>query len=142
MPKVMTGVIAVVGWFLCKLGIHAWNGCRCQRCNALRSSSHHIWLNGKKCEICGRWRCPMCLNMVTAEPGADEHCRCTVCRSGWVHAWESVTDVATMGFRRLEYRCRRCGMCKQETIRETKEDEEWGDGEAWSERGESYSGYE
>ena len=81
--------------FKCKVGLHAWEACRCQRCKQVRDEGH-AW-SGCKCSICGK----------TREEGHDwgRDCeRCARCGKARVnaHDWSTNCEV-----------CARCGKLRR-----------------------------
>lgn len=42
--------------FLCKIGLHTWNGCKCERCGKTRSSQHNWLEDCETCSTCGKTR--------------------------------------------------------------------------------------
>jgi hypothetical protein len=71
----------------CMLGMHAWTGCKCRLCGALRDTEH-VW-RGCRCAVCAVTR--------NVEHDCRGTCTCSVC-GATSHAWDETAGV-----------CSRCG---------------------------------
>ena len=82
---------------------HKWNGCKCERCGALRDGGHK-W-NGCKCEICGKIRDEGHKPIGSYRCLDSEMCVafCSICHTEIKvkHDWNDICA------------CRRCGVIKE-----------------------------
>ena len=128
---------------LCKIGIHSWNACTCNRCQKVREESHrwegckctvcdktrdaeHNW-DGCKCTVCGRnrddehrWegcKCTVCDKTRDTEHNWDG-CKCTVCGRNRddEHRWEGCKCTVCGRNRDDEHRWEgcKCTVCSKE----------------------------
>ncbi|MBK7214980.1 MAG: hypothetical protein IPH88_17160 [Bacteroidales bacterium] len=56
--------------FVCKLGIHKWNGCTCKNCGKYRNKYHNFSDDCEKCSVCGK---------EISESHAWNGCKCKKC---------------------------------------------------------------
>lgn len=87
----------------CMVGLHKWNGCKCERCCKVRDEGHN-W--SKDCEICCRcgkkrtadhdWSkdCEICSRCGKSRNGAHvwstDKMKCTQCRQGYEKTFEKM----------------------------------------------------
>lgn len=92
----------------CKIGIHSWNGCKCNKCGKTRENNHK-W-NGCRCTVCGKTR--------------DEHhnwigCTCSICNKtrDEQHDWTKDCEKCSKCGKTRENQhdwtknCERCSKC-------------------------------
>ncbi len=120
---------------LCKLGIHAWKACQCERCG-MTSDTRHQW-HGCKCKYCGKirdkahdWddckcrRCGKSRNVVHGRDGSksqrdQDHswdgCKCRLCGKtrDEGHEWDGCKCIACGSVRDEDHQwigcsCKKC----------------------------------
>jgi hypothetical protein len=122
--------------FKCKLGLHAWQGCKCSECGKLRDELHK-W-DGCECSVCGRTRdeqhfwsgckCTVC-GKVRDEQHHWSDCKCTKCgkTTDHQHDWSSDCLKCSKCFKTRNYFHDWDG-CKCNNCRKTRDEHHYWNG--------------